>query len=70
MGKRHSGDKIPFKMSFRLTLSILRVTLTDLTLSNARRFYSSMGDSSGMKKKGKERKGTLFKCLVVLALEH
>ena len=31
-----------------LTLSLLRVTLIDFTLSNARQFYSSMGASSGM----------------------
>ena len=32
-----------------LTLSLPRVTLTDFTLSNARRFYSSMGNPTGVK---------------------
>ena len=32
-----------------LTLSLLRVTLIDFTLSTTRLFYSSMGDSTGVK---------------------
>ena len=32
-----------------LTLSLPRVPLTDFTLSNARRFYSSMGNPMGVK---------------------
>ena len=32
-----------------LTLSLPRVTLIDFTLSNARRFYSSMGNPTGVK---------------------
>ena len=32
-----------------LTLSLPRVTLTDFTLSNTRRFYSSMGNPTGVK---------------------
>ena len=38
-----------WKWLIRLTTrSLLRVTLIDFTLSNARRFYSLMGASSGM----------------------
>ena len=33
----------------RLTLSLLRVQLIDFTLSNARQFYSSMGNPTGVK---------------------
>ena len=32
-----------------LTLSLPRVTLIDFTLSNARRFHSSMGNPTGVK---------------------
>ena len=32
-----------------LTLSLPRMTLIDFTLSNARRFYSSMGNPTGVK---------------------
>ena len=32
-----------------LTLSLSRVILIDFTLSNARRFYSSMGNPTGVK---------------------
>ena len=32
-----------------LTLSLPRVSLIDFTLSNARRFYSSMGNPTGVK---------------------
>ena len=37
------------KSESSLTLSLPRVTLIDFTLSNARRFYSSMGNPTGVK---------------------
>ena len=45
-GRRTSGERI---VDPELTLSLPIVPLIDFTLSNARRFYSSMGNPTGLK---------------------